>query len=313
MKRANGVWIVTVALLLCLGCSAAAPQQAEAPSPMPTAETTVCAAPTPVPTPVLTPEPTETPTPTPVPTPEPITVERLDAGEFDAYFDDAVFVGDSLTRQLESYVRAARQTEEGFLGKAHFMDAASMSVKNACQDRANPNGITFKVRGKAVSVTEGLLAYDARKAFILLGTNDIGFRTWDSVEGYYAKLIDVIHEKCPDTEVILIGVLPVTEYYCSLERVKIERWNSFNAILEQICAEHGAAFLNFADQMMDRNGYLPYELCNDSQYHLSEQGEKIWIRAMRLYAARQMLPDAVFLAEDGTGEAIGTELPDDSR
>ena len=40
--------------------------------------------------------------------------ERVD----DSYFDDAVFIGDSVSLKLQYYVRDMRQTNENFLGKA---------------------------------------------------------------------------------------------------------------------------------------------------------------------------------------------------
>ena len=295
MIRYRGLF-VTALLALCFACGrpaieAAAPSVGieATPSPSPTSAPTD----TPSPSPSPTPEPTETPEPTP----EVIDAARLDAGEFDSFFDDAVFIGDSITRTFGNYTSGRRRTEAGFLGDAHFMGAVAMSVMNASQNRAYPDGITFTVRGKAVSVTEGINLYEAKKAFILLGGNDIGFRSWDAVEGYYARLIALIHEQCPDTEVIMQGVLPVTEAYCRKERVRIDRWNSFNEILGRIAQEHDAAFLDFSDRLMDENGYLPESFSSDNSDHLSEQAEEIWVRALREFAAKRMKPDAVLAGD----------------
>ena len=300
MIRYRGCIFAALTLALCFGCvrsaadvSAVSPSAVpvtEAPTPAPTEE------PTPTPSPTTTPSPT--PTPTPEPTPEPITEERLQSCEFDFFFDDAVFVGDSVTRTFNNYANARRKTEEGFLGEARFMGAVAMSVMNASSNRAYPGGITFTVRGKPVSVTEGLNLLEAKKAFILLGGNDIGFRSWDAVEGYYARLIDLIHEQCPDTEVILQGVFPVTRDYCRTERVRIERWNSFNEILARVCDEHGATFLNFSDQLKDEDGYLPDAFSSDRRDHLSEKGEEIWVRALRLFAAQRLYPDAAVILSE---------------
>ena len=308
-----------LALAICIGCGSNTPQQAAAPSPsaaaaetavptetpVPGDETVVVETrdtpkpslpptptPTPTPTPSPAPSPTPTPEPTPAPTPEPITAERLDAGEFDAYFDDALLIGDSLTDILSGYVRKQRQTDEDFLGAAKVLGTTSMSVKTASANKAYPNGISFRYRGKAVSITECIDACEAKKVFIMLGVNDIGTRSWDDVQAYYATLIDVIRENCPDTEIVLQGVLPVTSRYCGEHKLKIDRWNSFNDILAGICAEHGAAFLDFSKLFMDGNGYLDTKLSSDKQFHLNETGEAIWIRTLRLYAAMHMLPEA---------------------
>ena len=94
------------------------------------------------------------------------------------------------------------------------------------------------------------------------------------------------------------GVFPVTEEYCRTERVTIERWNSFNEILERICDEHGATFLNFSDRLKGEQGYLPYAYSSDGRDHLSEQGEEIWVRSLRLFAAQRLYPDAEVLASE---------------
>ena len=250
--------------------------------------------PTPSPAPSPTPVPTPVPTPTPEPTPEPITQERLDSGEFDRFFDGTLFLGDSLTDMFGGYVRKCRETEEGLLGSAQLFGVTSMSVKIACTDRPS-SGISFRYRGKAVSITEIIRQTEAKRVFIMLGVNDIGSRSWDTVQEYFATLIDVISEKCPDTEIIIQGILPVTKRYIGEHKVSIERWNSFNAILAEICEEHGAAFLDFSKLFMDENGYLDRKLSSDNLFHLNETGEAMWIRVLRLYAAQQLYPDAEVL------------------
>lgn len=309
MIRYRKILCAALALAFCFGCGAPqAPVPAsEATSipetPLPTEappvgdETVVLAAEdTPVPTlpPTPSPTPSPTPTPSPVPTPEPITAARLDAGEFDAYFDDALLIGDSLTDILSGYVRKQRQTDEHFLGAAKVLGTTSMSVKIASADKAS-SGISFHYRGKAVSITECINACGAKKVFIMLGVNDIGSRSWDTVQEYFATLIDVIRQKCPETEIVIQGVLPVTSRYTNEHKVNIDRWNSFNAILAGICEEHGAVFLDFSELFMDENGYLDRKLSSDNLFHLSETGEAIWIRQLRLYAAQRMCPDAAVL------------------
>ena len=45
---------------------------------------------------------------------------------------------------------------------------------------------------------------------------------------------------------------------------------------------------------MDDKGFLRADLCNDGKCHLTIDGEKIWIRALRRYAAEHMLSNIVF-------------------
>ena len=292
---------VLLALALCAGCSFA-PQSASVDRPAavsaPPAVEAAFSSPDPTPVPTPTPTPTPSPTPSPTPTLEPITLARLDSGEFDRYFDGAVFLGDSQTKSFAGYLQRQRQTDASFLGGAVAFGEVSMSVKYASKDISSGSGISFRYRGRPVSITEFIRQTDAKRVFILLGTNDIGSPTWESVQDYFAKLIDVIHEKCPGTEVVIQGILPVTAQFCRSRGIKIDHWNSFNEILSGICAEHGADFLNFADRLMDENGYLPPSLSSDGEFHLSNEGLDIWIRSLRIYAAQQTIPDAELILSE---------------
>ena len=75
----------------------------------------------------------------------------------------------------------------------------------------------------------------------------------------------------------------------------IDKWNGFNDTVEAICESYGVTFLRFGEALMDEEGYLPDALSSDNEYHLSGEGEDIWVRALRLYAARQLCPAAQVL------------------
>ena len=291
MKRLSmGIVIGLLLVSLLLGCRGTGPVVEE-----------VSATPTPTDTPV--------PTSTPTPTPEPITEARLSSGEFDGYFDDAVFIGDSLTKGFSTYIGRLRSEGENALGEAAFMGTSAMSVKNACRDINNLE-ITFTYRGRAVSVTEGINAMGAKKAFILLGLNDVAFRLWTDVEGYFSQLIEAIQAKCPDTEIVIQGLFPVNTRYCRERGVKIDHWNTFNEeVLRRVCEAHQVELYDFSQMLMDEAGYLSAQYSDGGLYHLSVAGDQVWHRAMRLYAAKKMYP-AAELQLGATITATGTPSPD---
>ncbi|MBR0357084.1 MAG: SGNH/GDSL hydrolase family protein, partial [Clostridia bacterium] len=201
------------------------------------------------------------------------------------------FVGDSITKTFGNYVQSLRKGDESILGTAQFVGTISMSASTASKDQV-AGDINFRYRGRSMALTDALTAMEAKKAFVMLGVNDIGGRRWEKVEESFARIIDNIHEKCPGVEVILFGILPVSRSYCREHKLNIERWNSFNPILEGICREHGAEFISFADQVMTAEGYLDNAL-SDGQFHLNQAGEDLWIRFLRRYAAQRLYPDAI--------------------
>ena len=271
-------------MLPCVGCVAEA--TAQLPEAQQTATTTAAqqtAAVTQAPAPTAEPTPTPVPTPTPSPTLEPVTDEMLDSGRFDAYFDDAVFVGDSITESLRNYCIAQQRDDEDFMGNAQFLAAVSMSVRMASSDSRT----LLQYRGNAVSVTEGLLKMGAGQVFIMLGVNDYAGKYPDATLAYFDTLIDAIQEKCERIEIVIQSVTPVTKRFCQERQITIEEWNGFNVLLEPLCEEKGVQFLSFAELLMDAEGYLADDMTGDGMFHLTPAANAVWIRALRQFAAEQ--------------------------
>lgn len=271
-------------MLPCVGC--AAESTAQLPEAQQTATATAAQqteAVTQTPEPTTEPTPTPAPTPTPSPTLEPVTDEMLDSGRFDAYFDDAVFLGDSITQSLRNYCIAQRRDDADFMGNAQFLAAVSMSVRLASSDSRT----LLQYRGNAVSVTEGLLKMGAGQVFIMLGVNDYAGKYPDATLAYFDTLIDAIQEKCERIEIVIQSVTPVTKRFCQERRITIEEWNGFNVLLEQLCEEKGVQFLSFAELLMDAEGYLADDMTGDGMFHLTPAANAVWIRALRQFAAEQ--------------------------
>ena len=270
-------------LLMCAGCAAKTSQPEGhtplATMPMPTTAPTV--EPTATPDPTWTPSPQATPTPSP--TLEPVTDEMLDSGRFDAYFDDAVFVGDSITESLRNSCIALQRDDEDFMGNAQFLAAVSMSVRMASSDSRT----LLQYRGNAVSVTEGLLKMGAGRVFIMLGVNDYAGKYPDATLAYFDTLIDAIQEKCEGIVLVIQSVTPVTKRFCQERQITIEEWNGFNVLLEQLCEEKGVQFLSFAELLMDAEGYLADDMTGDGMFHLTPAANALWIHALRQFAAEQ--------------------------
>lgn len=247
------------------------------------------------PEPEKTPEPTEAPTATPEPTPTPeptlelITNERLDSGEFDSFYDNTLFVGDSLTLVFSHRVRDVRNsTDPNYLGKAKFLAATSMSAKRASENHTKGD-VCFMYRGKRVTLPDGVHEIGPERVFMMFGLNDLAVRDWDEVLGYFAKIIDAILEKNPDVELIVEGVLPVRPAFYDKE----PKWCDFNIGLEKLCGEKGVGYVSFAEELMDENGYLRAELA-EGKAHLNIAGEDVWARFLRRYAAQCLLGNVTF-------------------
>lgn len=278
--------------LLLLGCAASFDTPDAQPVMAEQNETFApTAAPTSAPTETPTNVPTETPSPEPThePTPEPITAEQLDAGLFDAYFDDAVFFGDSMTKAFGNYVTDLRGQYGACLGTAKFLGVVSLTVRVTASGES-----IFSYRGWPVSMTEAIRRTEAKKVFFLLGANDIGWRDWEQVLHDYQTIFERIRTDFPNVTIAVIGINPGTEAFCRNRNLDIAHWNSFNDVLRALCEANDVDFLTFAEELMDERGYLKPEYAQ-GDLHLSSAGNTIWLRALRIYAARKLRPDAALI------------------
>ena len=223
-----------------------------------------------------------------------VTEEMLATGLVDDYFNDAVFIGDSITQTFRNYCSGLRREQPDTLGTARFLAAVSFNVRLASSDSRNAGGVALQYRGKTVSVSEGLLLMEAKRVFILLGVNDIAGKYPDATIEYYEKFIDILREKCDGLEIVVQGVLPVSREFCKKRSVSIADWNAFNQRLRTMCEEQEVLFLDFSEELMDEEGYLADAMSSDGMFHLNEEANAIWLRALRRFALSQTQPEAVF-------------------
>ena len=125
--RSGAAMVFAACVLLLCGCGGKKPAPESVSVPDTGASAAVVTSETPTPTPI----PTPTPTSTPAPTPTPVTDAILASGAFDAYFDDALFLGDSITRDFHRYVIDRKGAEEAFLGEAMYLYAAGYNLRPA--------------------------------------------------------------------------------------------------------------------------------------------------------------------------------------
>lgn len=88
------------------------------------------------------------------------------------FFSGALFVGDSVTRKLELYVRNQRKTNPGLLGDARFFSIASLGSGNL-QKPVSPKSAHPKLNGQKMLLEDAVTACGAKKLYIMLGMNDI--------------------------------------------------------------------------------------------------------------------------------------------
>lgn len=248
-KKAAAVLLLLGLLTGLAGCGggqapAAQSPEAEAALPAPAA---------------LTPEPT--PEPSPEPTPRPPVPETIE----EAWFDDALFIGDSITGMLSSYTLI-----NGGLGEATVVYANSYSCHGAVEE-----DLKLSYRGEKLSMAELVEETGAGKVFFLLAMNDLS-RTPEQMTDCWATVLEDIRSRCPDTEIFIQSGTPLFTETGYLNNDNVEL---LNQALKDFCLEKGCVYVDIAQGLKDEEGNMQGRFSLDYA-HFNGEGCKVWIEAL---------------------------------
>lgn len=172
-----------------------------------------------------------------------------------SFFDDAVFVGDSVSLKLMYYNIAVPD-----LGNATFLASGSLGVANAMWDIDRSDAVHPSLYGETVTVVDGVARSGAEKLYLMLGVNDLGLYGVEQTAESFKLLMADILAASPDLTVYIQSVTPLYANYGSLTNEKI---NDYNALIAEYCREEGWYFVDVASVMRDDSGRLRYEYCSD--------------------------------------------------
>ena len=164
--------------------------------------------------------------------------ERAD----DAFFDDALFFGDSQILCLKNY-----QT----IKNAEYLGISGMNTYRALTGTLKELNDMY--------VEDFLTLYSHKKLYILLGQNDLEMFEVPRFIKYYTELIERIKEKNPEKTLFIISVFPVIKdyFYGMFDNVSI---NESNDALYEMCHNLGLYYVNLWEALADD------ELCLESSY-----------------------------------------------
>lgn len=197
-----------------------------------------------------------------------------------SYFDDAVFIGDSVSLRLQYYC-----SSNNALGNTTFLCSGSLSATNALWD-VGSESVHPSYQGKKMLIEDGVAACGAKKAYIMLGMNNISFGL-DNATGDMVTLIDRILEKSPDVAIIVQAVTPMaatsTIRSKSLNNDLIDQYNER---MRSICQERGWYFLDVNTQFKDENNNLITSDCSDADHmgiHFTTSAAEKWVRYLKTH------------------------------
>lgn len=201
-----------------------------------------------------------------------------------SYFDDVVFVGDSVSLKLSYY-----EASVDALGGAQFLTSGSLGSGNALWS-VSSESVHPSYQGQKMLLEESVPKTGAKKLYIMLGMNDIAVYGINGSVDNMKKLIGKIKAAVPDMKIYIQSMTPMTSTsnIMSSGGLNPKNVHTYNQALAAACQSNGWYFVNVAEIMYDSNGYLRNDYCSDSSgmgIHFTDTGCKAWIEYLYTHTA----------------------------
>ena len=190
------------------------------------------------------------------------------------YFDDAMFVGDSITTGIELYE---------VMSNATVVAATGINLDNIMTKKV------IELEGQELTIPEAMTHYHPKKIYIMLGANGVGGLTAEQTASYYANFVDLVKSQHPGAIIYVQSILPINEakfaqkYNGAMTNAKIDETNA--AIL-QMAQEKQVYYLNVAEAFKDETGGLPASATPDGLHFGTESYTK-WFDYLKTHTVTE--------------------------
>lgn len=194
------------------------------------------------------------------------------------YFDDVGLVGDSI-----SYILFQYETKHGHLGNPTFLTRGGVSLNGFVLYYKN-----LYYQGKETHIEDVVAASGVKKLFIMLGNNDLHYRTLEETMGSWDIMMERILEKSPDVEIYIQSCIHEWTELSSGNSIN-DKINEYNELLIQYCEDNGYHYVDMQQYFVDHTNRMAEVYSLDHEIHLGEEGCIMWMRALNAYAQLRLL------------------------
>ena len=188
-----------------------------------------------------------------------------------SYFDDAIFIGDSITEGIKAYNLMSNTTVVSNVGISLFNVATRQCINTG--------------DGTRITIPQAIKQYpNATKIYIMLGVNGLNGTTVDNFKNLYGNFIDIVRSSHPNAKIYIISMFPINEkkfynsgYPKGISNAQIDQ---FNFELMKLCDAKGVNFLYVAECIKEADGSLSANATGDGM-HIGPAYYERWFKYMR--------------------------------
>ena len=195
--------------------------------------------------------------------------ESADVG--DGYFDDAVFIGDSLMMGLGAY---------GVVDKDKVLADIGLNLDTVLSKQCitTPTGM--------VTVLDAVNLKKPGKIYLMMGSNGIAWVTPDDLADKLELFLSQLMAQQPECELYLMSIPPVTqEKFEKDSRYSNESIRQYNALLFQLAEKKGIHYLDINSAFQDSTGALNMEYAEADGMHFKKSGYDYLYQYLKTHTA----------------------------
>ncbi len=185
-----------------------------------------------------------------------------------SYFDDAVFVGDSLTVGLGNY--GVLPAENVYADTGLNLDTI---LEKECIQTSN---------GK-LTILDALKLRKPSKVYIMLGSNGIAWITPENLAEKYSSFLDKVKAALPDATIYVESILPVTAEKAADPKYSNETITQYNSLLFNLAEEKEVNYLDCHSAFKMEDGTLNTEYAEQDGMHLKKVGYEALVEFFRTH------------------------------
>ena len=189
-----------------------------------------------------------------------------------AYFNDAVFVGDSITTGIDLYSSLTNTNVVASTGINLETVLTADSVRNKAGDK--------------VTIPAAVKELAPAKIYLMLGTNGLDWMSVDQMVAQYEKVFDKLKADNPKAIFYVQSIPPITkEKEKKADQMSISKIKEYNARLLKLAESKQAYFVDVYSVLASEDGYLSPDISTDG-VHFKASVYVNWIEYVRRHTSR---------------------------
>ena len=220
--------------------------------------------------------------------------------ELDSYFENSVFIGNSLVVHFQNFYYVMRAADKNFLGNPKFFCASAFSARLDLGDKDRYAKYYPRYDGELLHTWEAVAKMKPETVYYnLMGLNELGLHQYSKTAELTfennRKVLENIMAACPGVKIVVLSNTYMIESFNG-EKEGLNNYNisKFNRLALEWCNANGHDFIDISTPFLDGN-VMNEEYCVDPEprpkgcgCHIKMMYYPSWAAMLRNYAYQKL-------------------------